>query len=226
MNKINSLMSIINLSSKYSYNSLKYLILKFYKFIKYAFSKKHKKIKFFLLFMSTVLFTATILPFLLFSHLEYNWYLANIIGAIICGMSTFIYFYYQFRINSKLSLLSPLMIFLVMNIFNLDMKTEIKSEIPYLHPALKQSLQISKILGFNPVITDISRKKDFYIQNNLKINHQSKHYVQDNISFAVDIRTKNSHLIRNYLLKYYFELLGFNALIHKGTEEHLHVDIF
>ena len=54
----------------------------------------------------------------------------------------------------------------------------------------------------------------------------SLHYRQSSgYVHAVDIRTKGRGSIRNFLIRTYFRLMGFNTLRHGGTADHLHISI-
>jgi hypothetical protein len=58
----------------------------------------------------------------------------------------------------------------------------------------------------------------------LSVNPNSLHYRQQNgYVHAVDLRTRDQSMIRNYLLQFSLEMMGFETLRHVGTADHLHV---
>ncbi|MEL6925882.1 MAG: hypothetical protein AAFO94_17705, partial [Bacteroidota bacterium] len=68
--------------------------------------------------------------------------------------------------------------------------------------------------------------KEDYKRMGLKTKRHSLHYQQPSgFVHAVDLRTNNRSWLRNFLLRSYFQLMGFNTLRHGGTGDHLHVSI-
>ena len=77
------------------------------------------------------------------------------------------------------------------------------------------------------MITDANRVPEDYRKMGLKSKSRSLHYRQKNgFVHAIDIRTKGRSEFRNFCLKWYFRLMGFNVLRHGGTGDHLHVSLF
>ncbi len=102
----------------------------------------------------------------------------------------------------------------------------IKNEFTSLHPILR--LSISTLIHFDKtlIITDANRQPEDYKKMGMRSKKHSLHYPQKSgYVHAVDIRTKNRGLVRNFLISSYFQLMGFNTLRHGGTADHLHVSI-
>ena len=103
---------------------------------------------------------------------------------------------------------------------------KIQQEFRSLHPILRLSLSTAIRLDPTLIITDGNRTPEDYRKMGLPSKKHSLHYKQKSgYVHAVDIRTNNRSLIRNYLIRCYFWLMGFNTLLHGGTGEHLHVSI-
>ena len=65
-----------------------------------------------------------------------------------------------------------------------------------------------------------------YRKMGLPTKGHSLHYHKSNgYAHAVDLRTNNHSEIRNFALKMYFKLMGFNTLRHVGTGDHLHISL-
>ena len=104
--------------------------------------------------------------------------------------------------------------------------SSIQKEYTSLHPILR--LSVSTIIHFDKslIITDANRQPEDYRKMGLKSKKHSLHYRQSSgYVHALDIRTKNRGMVRNFLLQTYFKLMGFNTLRHGGTGDHLHVSI-
>lgn len=167
------------------------------------------------------------MPFYLYLNKNINWYLSNMIGYgfLVLIISSFLFLKYNYK-NIKLVFILPAIFFLTTIFYSIEIKNDdTKKEEAYLHPSLSRSIKLAEVVGFDPVVTDISRSTAFYQRNKLKRVRHSQHYVKNNKSYAVDIRTNNSNFIRNRLLQFYFMLLGFDTMIHGGTAVHLHVGI-
>ena len=104
--------------------------------------------------------------------------------------------------------------------------TSVKKEYTQLHPILRLGISTIVFLDKNLIITDASRTKEDYKKMGLKTKNRSLHYKQKNgFVHAVDIRTNGRGGLRNFLLKSYFRLMGFNTLRHGGTGDHLHISL-
>lgn len=102
----------------------------------------------------------------------------------------------------------------------------VKQEFRTLHPILRLSISTLILLEKDLILTDAERKPEDYEQMGLASKNHSLHYEQSSgYAHAVDIRTKGHGWLRNKLIQGYFEMMGFNTLMHKGTAEHLHVSL-
>jgi hypothetical protein len=103
----------------------------------------------------------------------------------------------------------------------------LKSEINGLHPILRLGMSTLVYIDNDLIITDATRAPEDYKKMGLPTKRASLHYTQEssNYAHAVDIHTKNRGEWKNFLVKKYFDLLGFNTLRHGGTADHLHVSI-
>jgi len=103
---------------------------------------------------------------------------------------------------------------------------DVKKEYTELHPILRVSISTIIFLDKDLIITDASRVKEDYKKMGLKTKRHSLHYEQSSgFVHAVDLRTNHRSEVRNFLLKSYFNLMGFNTLRHGGTGDHLHISI-
>lgn len=104
--------------------------------------------------------------------------------------------------------------------------SKIQKDFRSIHPILR--LSISTIIRFDPtlIITDSNRIPEDYRKMGMKSKKHSLHYKQSSgYVHAIDIRTNNRSFVRNYLIRGYFWMMGFNTLLHGGTGEHLHVSL-
>lgn len=93
-----------------------------------------------------------------------------------------------------------------------------------MHPILRVAISTVTLADGGLVITDIQRFSDDYEAMGLQVNPNSLHYRQENgYVHAVDLRTRDHGMIRNTLLQYSLEVMGFETLRHVGTADHLHV---
>ncbi len=102
----------------------------------------------------------------------------------------------------------------------------VKNEFTSLHPILRLSTSTILFLDKNLIMTDANRTPEDYKKMGLKSKSKSLHYRQSNgYVHAMDIRTNGRTEVRNFLLKAYFRLMGFNVLRHGGTGDHLHISL-
>jgi hypothetical protein len=102
----------------------------------------------------------------------------------------------------------------------------VKKEFTSLHPILRLSTSTVLFLDGKLIMTDANRVPEDYKKMGLKSKRRSLHYEQsDGYVHALDIRTKGRSEVRNFLMKTYFQLMGFNVLRHGGTEDHLHISL-
>lgn len=103
---------------------------------------------------------------------------------------------------------------------------EVQKEFRSLHPVLRLGVSTLIWLDNDLVITDGARRPEDYGRMGLLRKSHSLHYEQsDGYAHAIDIRTLEKSIIRNWLIERYFRLMGFNTLRHVGTADHLHVSI-
>lgn len=96
-----------------------------------------------------------------------------------------------------------------------------------MHPILRVAISTVTIADGDLVITDIERIPSDYNTMGVPVNPNSMHYRQENTGYvhAVDLRTRNRGMIRNYMLQFSLEVMGFETLRHVGTTDHLHVSL-
>jgi len=93
-----------------------------------------------------------------------------------------------------------------------------------LHPALRLAIGTATLTDPHVVITEISRERADYARMGLPPVERSLHFRQDDgWIHAFDIRTRGRSEIRNRLSQLYFRAMGFRALRHGGTGDHLHI---
>jgi hypothetical protein len=101
---------------------------------------------------------------------------------------------------------------------------EIRSTYRSLHPVMRVTLAVVTLADTGLIITDISRSPEDYLAMGLTPLQSSRHYPQeDGFVYAIDLRTIGQSEIRNTLLRWSFNLLGFDTIRHTGTADHLHV---
>jgi hypothetical protein len=100
----------------------------------------------------------------------------------------------------------------------------VRAEYSALHPLLRTSTALLLWADDDLLITDLSRHPDDYAEMGLPVNPRSLHYPQSSgYVHAMDLRTRGRSMLRNGLVRLYFEALGFRTLRHVGTADHLHV---
>ncbi len=106
-------------------------------------------------------------------------------------------------------------------------KTEsVRKEYKRLHPFLRLAVGTWVLIDRDVLITDGSRFPEDYQKMGLRAKGNSLHYKQKTgYTHAMDLRTKGSNEIRNFMLKAYFWSMGFNTLHHTGTADHLHISL-
>lgn len=102
----------------------------------------------------------------------------------------------------------------------------LKSEMKKVHPILRLSVSTLIHIDKGLIITDADRQPEDYRKMGLKTKSGSLHYKQSSgYAHAIDIRVKGRNEIRNFLVRSYFKLMGFNTLRHGGTGDHIHVSL-
>ena len=104
--------------------------------------------------------------------------------------------------------------------------TEVSSTYLSLHPTLRLATSTLVLIDQDLVVTDMERTPDDYLKMGLPVLENSLHYKQESgFVEAVDIRTKGEPEWVNFLVRTYFQAMGFNTLRHVGTADHLHVSV-
>ncbi len=95
-----------------------------------------------------------------------------------------------------------------------------------MHPILRVATATVTLADGELIITDIERQPEDYAAMGLPLNERSLHFIQPTgYVHAIDLRTKGRNEIRNFMLRYSFELMGLQTLRHVGTGDHLHVSL-
>ncbi len=103
---------------------------------------------------------------------------------------------------------------------------EVRAEYSGLHPLLRMAVSVFVLADADAVITDADRTPDFYARAGLPANESSLHFRQDDgFVHALDLRTINRPEWRNQAAELAFRAMGFHALRHVGTADHLHVSL-
>lgn len=104
--------------------------------------------------------------------------------------------------------------------------SHLRYEILKVHPVLRLAVSTLIHLDKELIITDADRLPEDYKKMGLKAKNHSLHYKQSTgYSHALDLRTNNRPLWKNFLVENYFKLMGFRTLRHIGTADHLHVSL-
>lgn len=103
---------------------------------------------------------------------------------------------------------------------------EVRDVYRSMHPIMRVAISSVTLADSDLVITDIERVSSDYKAMGLPVNPNSLHYRQESgYVHAVDLRTRDQSMIRNYLLQFSLEIMGFETLRHVGTADHLHVEL-
>ncbi len=103
---------------------------------------------------------------------------------------------------------------------------DLRDEIRKVHPILRLSVSTIAHLDKKLIITDGDRQPEDYIKMGLPSKKHSLHYKQSNgYAHAIDLRTNGRYELRNFFVRIYFKLMGFQTLRHVGTDDHLHVSL-
>ncbi|MBT8230996.1 MAG: hypothetical protein HKO66_11800 [Saprospiraceae bacterium] len=102
----------------------------------------------------------------------------------------------------------------------------LRSEILKVHPILRLGVSTLTHLDKSLIITDTNRLPEDYRKMGLPSKSHSLHFKQSNgYAHAIDLRTNGRNEVRNFLVRVYFKLMGFQTLRHVGTADHLHVSL-
>ena len=203
-----------------------------------------------LLFKLIKILALLILPFILlirgsvFLHEQYglfSW--LSLVGGIgMCALVMVLYFsVFYGRITGRLGSFGAikrraLIAFICVLFYSLNgilfissgnMKNEaLHKEVSQLHPILRLSISTLIYIDKDLIITDAARVPEDYRKMGLPTKNHSLHYKQsDGYSHAIDLRTNGRSSVRNFLIRTYFWLMGFNTLRHVGTDDHLHISL-
>lgn len=203
-----------------------------------------------LIFIAKVLVIVS-LPFILlirsatFLYSNYGWatWPALFVSILLCSMILFIYLFYvrsslypsrtattgylKIKGITIITVVAIYCTYTLLYISHANTKDPaVRREFRSLHPYLRLGLGTIIFLDEKLLITDAARMPEDYKKMGLQSKKQSLHYKQkDGYIHAVDLRTRGRSGIRNFLLKSYFQLMGFNALRHYGAGDHLHVSL-
>lgn len=103
---------------------------------------------------------------------------------------------------------------------------DIAKEIHDLHPICRIALSTVIYVDKDLIITDSKRLPEDYHRMGLPTRKTSLHYKQkDGYAYAFDLRTNKRSEFRNFFLRNYFRVMGFQTLRHVGTDDHLHISL-
>lgn len=203
-----------------------------------------------LLFVLTKILLFLILPFIILirgsvyihENYEYLPYVSLLGGIIVTTLILLIYFtvFYSFifktigsgEILKRTAIAAFLIVggYCLHGLFFISSKNvksaELRRELTDLHPILRIAVSTIILLDKDLIISDASRVPEDYRKMGLPSKSSSLHYRQkDGYAYALDLRTNTRTEIRNFLLKAYFWMMGFNTLRHGGTGDHLHISL-
>lgn len=206
-----------------------------------------KKYGIMILLISALMVILVILPFFVLIRMSVYFYLnqgfldwtALTGGMAISALLLFLYLFVLLRNvkNNKRLLKYGLYVistvvfgfsmFSLLYISTMNTKTpEVREFYRSLHPILRIGISSTILADNNLLLTDIGREPFDYDRMGLPVNVSSHHYKQDNgYVHAVDLRTRGHGVVRNALLRFSFEMMGFKTLRHTGTADHLHVEL-
>ncbi|TVR35194.1 MAG: hypothetical protein EA390_02060 [Balneolaceae bacterium] len=104
--------------------------------------------------------------------------------------------------------------------------SEVRELYRSMHPIMRVAISTITLADGGLVVTEIGRVPADYERMGLPVNPASLHYIQHTgYVHAVDLRTNDRSYLRNILLRYSLQMMGFRTLYHKGTAHHLHVEL-
>lgn len=203
-----------------------------------------------LLFFLLRLIFFVVLPFFLlirvsvYLHWEYELYpWLAVAGGIISSALVLLFYalYHMYQFTGRLGSLSRIkwtywiitalvLVYCAPGLLYLSASNakseEVRKEFRTLHPVLRMGVSTLTLLDKKLILTDANRYPEDYGKMGLPTKKHSLHYKQSSgFVHAVDLRTRGKSEWRNFLVSWYFRLLGFNTLRHVGTADHLHVSI-
>ncbi len=103
---------------------------------------------------------------------------------------------------------------------------EVRAEYSSLHPMLRLAASTLVLVDRAAVITDAARTRDDYRRMGLSPREASLHFRQaSGFVHAIDLRTKGRSERWNKTVELAFWAMGFHALRHMGTADHLHISL-
>jgi hypothetical protein len=100
----------------------------------------------------------------------------------------------------------------------------VRSYYASLDPIMRVAVSTLSLADHDLVITDLARTPADYDRMGLPRNQTSLHFPQaDGYVHAMDLRTLDRPAVENWLVRVYFQAMGFETLRHEGTADHLHV---
>ncbi len=180
----------------------------------------------------------------IFFHANYEWspWIAVLGGAGVTALVLVIYLmYFQGKVKGRIDFSDKVKYKLLIAVIlvlgysahalfyfsDANAKSKnVQKEFTSLHPILRLSTSTILFLDKDLIMTDANRVPEDYKKMGLPSKKKSLHYQQSNgYVHALDIRTNGRSEARNFLLKTYFRLMGFNVLRHGGTGDHLHISL-
>ncbi|NLR91353.1 hypothetical protein [Flammeovirga agarivorans] len=155
------------------------------------------------------------------------WAYFSIISLMIVNIKKIRFSHLKWSAISVALIVLSYVVFALFSFTGNNAKNEkIRAEYTQLHPYLKISVRTFLFLDKGMLITDLSRTPDDYTSMRLQKKGRSLHYKQNTgYVHAMDLRTKNRPFWMVWMAQLYFKSLGFNAVRHGGTGDHLHVSL-
>ncbi len=134
---------------------------------------------------------------------------------------------FQFSLGGAGAMVFGFCLFSLFYLSGVNAKTpEVREVYRSMHPILRVAVSTVTLADGDLVITDIKRVSGDYEAMGLPVNPNSLHYRQEtSYVHAVDLRTRDRGIIRNFVLQTSLEFMGFRTLRHTGTADHLHVEL-
>lgn len=103
---------------------------------------------------------------------------------------------------------------------------EVRAEYATVHPLLRLAASTLILVDGEAVVTDAGRTQDDYRLMGLTPREASLHFPQETgFVHAIDLRTRGRSELWNRSVELAFWAMGFHALRHVGTADHLHVSL-
>lgn len=103
---------------------------------------------------------------------------------------------------------------------------EVRAEYATVHPMLRLAASTLVLVDGAAVITDAGRSREDYRRMGLTPREASLHFRQESgFVHAIDLRTRGRSESWNRTVELAFWAMGFHALRHVGTADHLHISL-